>query len=277
MANPTWGMLAKSATDNETIEQAIARLILAHETDAESHLGPDESLQSHKAAEIIDHLAGSIIQDKIGNLEVTPDKINRNILYAEYSLESIDGFNKIAEGAGASVALESVGKVATTPGSTNGNRAVMNLDNSSIPAYTEKDPFFQVWVSDSGDEVSDIGVSFGMESPFDTANGGFGIEWIRADNKTYGFYNTYYSAAWHRERVELKTGAPYGEIWRAEWYHTEKVIKFYIGQSLIATVDISAHYLEDDDDFYLAFGAKQQNSYAGSAVFWQFPIWGQKL
>ena len=50
----TWGMLAKSATDNETIEEAIARLILAHEQDAESHLGADESLQSHKAAEIID-------------------------------------------------------------------------------------------------------------------------------------------------------------------------------------------------------------------------------
>ncbi len=60
-----WGMLPKSQIDSETIEGAINRLILVHEQDEESHLGTGESLQSHKASEIIDHLASSIIADKI--------------------------------------------------------------------------------------------------------------------------------------------------------------------------------------------------------------------
>lgn len=75
MANPVWGMLEKAQDDDETIEQAIARLILEHEQDEESHLGVGESLQSHKAAVIIDHLAASIIQDKIKDGEITNVKI----------------------------------------------------------------------------------------------------------------------------------------------------------------------------------------------------------
>jgi len=65
MDSPTWGDLAKSQVDNETIEEAAARLILAHEADANAHLETGESLQSHKASEIIDHAARSIYQDKM--------------------------------------------------------------------------------------------------------------------------------------------------------------------------------------------------------------------
>lgn len=60
-----WGMMSKSQIDDETIEEAINRLILEHETDPESHLDTGESLQSHKAELIIDHVAGSIVADKL--------------------------------------------------------------------------------------------------------------------------------------------------------------------------------------------------------------------
>jgi len=63
--NPVWGMLSKSAVDDETIEEAIDRLILAHNENEDSHLEAGQSLQSHKASEIIDHLASSIVADKI--------------------------------------------------------------------------------------------------------------------------------------------------------------------------------------------------------------------
>jgi hypothetical protein len=65
MALQVWGLLPKSQTSNETIEEAIARLIAEHESDEEAHLGVGDSLQSHKASEIIDHLARSIVTDKI--------------------------------------------------------------------------------------------------------------------------------------------------------------------------------------------------------------------
>jgi hypothetical protein len=64
MSDPNWGMLSKSQSDNETIEEAIARVVEEHNEDEASHLETGQSLQSHKASEIIDHLAESIVIDK---------------------------------------------------------------------------------------------------------------------------------------------------------------------------------------------------------------------
>lgn len=59
-----WGLLPKSAIDDETIEEAINRLIAVHEADSTSHLGAGESLESHKSSDVIDHLVGSVVNDK---------------------------------------------------------------------------------------------------------------------------------------------------------------------------------------------------------------------
>ena len=64
MANPVWGQLEKAQDDDETIEEAIARLIAEHESDAGAHTGTGESLETHKSQEIVDHPAGSILADK---------------------------------------------------------------------------------------------------------------------------------------------------------------------------------------------------------------------
>lgn len=64
MGIQTWDSLQKNATDDETIEQAIARLIAVHEGDSNSHLGVGESLQAHKNADVIDHPQQSIVMDK---------------------------------------------------------------------------------------------------------------------------------------------------------------------------------------------------------------------
>lgn len=69
MAEPVWGQLEKSQVDNETIEQAIARLIQAHEDDADAHAVAGESLDVHKEQAIIDHPAGSLLKDKISDKE----------------------------------------------------------------------------------------------------------------------------------------------------------------------------------------------------------------
>jgi len=65
MSTITWGMLQKSLVDNETIEQAIVRLVTEHNNDETAHLGVGQSLQSHKASEVIDHLAKSILAEKL--------------------------------------------------------------------------------------------------------------------------------------------------------------------------------------------------------------------
>jgi len=61
----TWGMLPKSQEDNSTIDEEIDSKIQDHLDDPDAHIEENQSLQSHKASEIIDHLAESIVNDKL--------------------------------------------------------------------------------------------------------------------------------------------------------------------------------------------------------------------
>lgn len=71
MALPLWGQLEKSADDNETIEEAIDRIVAEHNADTEAHLGSGESLEAHKTEDIIDHPAGSVLSDKQTMTEIS--------------------------------------------------------------------------------------------------------------------------------------------------------------------------------------------------------------
>mgnify|MGYP005635588001 CR=1 FL=1 len=85
-----WGLLPKSQIDSELIEEAIARMIAEHNEDETAHLGEGQSLQSHKASEIIDHVVASIIADKIKDGEVTVSKFKYDKLVIECIFESLD-------------------------------------------------------------------------------------------------------------------------------------------------------------------------------------------
>lgn len=66
MANPyIWGTLNRAVNDPTLIDEAIGEAVAAHNDDPDAHLGPTQALQSHRAAEIIDHLAESVVNDKI--------------------------------------------------------------------------------------------------------------------------------------------------------------------------------------------------------------------
>jgi hypothetical protein len=95
-----WGNLPKSQTDDETIEEAIARIVDEHNDDEESHLGTGQSLQSHKASEIIDHLASSIVTDKILERNITIDLLADfgEIWRLSLPLESLDAWSKGTSG-----------------------------------------------------------------------------------------------------------------------------------------------------------------------------------
>lgn len=97
MPTINWGDLLKSQADDETIEQAIARIIQAHDDDESSHLDTGQALQSHKASDIIDHLAHSIIEDKIATGEIssrcitTDQIIGKDFRTAEDVGATVDG------------------------------------------------------------------------------------------------------------------------------------------------------------------------------------------
>lgn len=84
MTTVNWGLLQKSAVDNETVEGAINRLIAVHESDPTAHLGTGESLEAHKSDSIIDHPAGSVLSDKKQNTQ----------LEISTSFESYSGWTK---------------------------------------------------------------------------------------------------------------------------------------------------------------------------------------
>lgn len=66
MSNPfIWGSAPRATNDPTLVDEAIAEAIASHKDDPDAHLGPDGSLESHRAAEIIDHRAESVVNDKI--------------------------------------------------------------------------------------------------------------------------------------------------------------------------------------------------------------------
>lgn len=60
-----WGDLGRAINDDTRIDEAIGQAIDAHLADPDAHLDETGSLQSHRASEIIDHLAESVVNDKI--------------------------------------------------------------------------------------------------------------------------------------------------------------------------------------------------------------------
>lgn len=100
----TWGDKPKSQVDNTLIDDEIDAKIQDHDDDPDSHLDVGQALQSHKASEIIDHIAGSIIEDKIGTGEIsdrciTSDQIiGKDIRTAEDVGAGVDGVKMIPAG-----------------------------------------------------------------------------------------------------------------------------------------------------------------------------------
>lgn len=89
----TWSLQSKSQIDPEKVEEAIARLILEHNEDETAHLGAGQSLQSHKAATIIDHVVDSVVADKLADQSLSLKKFTGNQYVISSCFESVDGWN----------------------------------------------------------------------------------------------------------------------------------------------------------------------------------------
>lgn len=168
MALPVWGNLEKSQIDNETIEEAIARLIQSHEDDPNAHVEVGESLQSHKAQEIIDHAVASIIADKIADGEVLGRKIS-DFLFT--SFESIDGWDT----SGTVNPMWSEVEIQTA--ATENTKAELYPKTFSTCPNFQKDPYFETLVRFSNNSEQLVYFICGSEAP-----GGAG-----ADEEYFGF------------------------------------------------------------------------------------------
>lgn len=211
MATEVWGMLAKSQIDPETIEEAIARLILAHNEDETAHLGVGQSLQSHKASEIIDHLVRSIVADKLSATQ----------RFMRSSIEALDGWDYWGSG---TIALRWPGVVLFVGWAVDKNYHLLSSTTSAqLLIDNEKNPIFQSTVKVQSAINSEFWLAFGSEPPAYTEAPGFGF-WFH-DDKLYGYYNELAGTL----EVELSgVNVATLNIFRAEVNSGEKKIYFYV-------------------------------------------------
>jgi len=265
MSIPVWGLLEKSQTDPETIEEAIDRLILVHNESEESHLGAGQSLQSHKASEIIDHIVASIIADKIKDGEVIVPKLGFDRFFVMPEMESTDAWSKVNEGTGAAIICSSIGCLRLAGGNAVGNKTIIYAQSVEEYVADNLDPSLSVRLSDTSPNAQDIGIAIGAADPFSVAAEMIGMKYIKADAKTYAFYIYYDVDHFEEVKYEIDNTQPDKNIWKIVVDDTAKTIKYYIDDVLKQTIDYTAHppLIESVN----LFGIGSRNASAGLTYF----------
>lgn len=210
----TWGMLPKSQIDDETIEQAIARMLGDHEDDPNAHIEEGESLQSHKAMEVIDHIARSVVRDKLAF-----DRFQ-----IETNFSSLDGFGKSA-----GVGLVSVACVQLETTAVTNNEQQLYIpaaDANESGASPANSPFWQTTVklSSTTNQLAYI-VSGDPASP---AGWGFKI--------SNGILYAWYIDSNEAEQTQLVGGINLTNwnVYKIDFASGES-IKFYVNGNLVWT------------------------------------------
>jgi hypothetical protein len=255
MSIVAWGAQPKSQFDNETIEEAIARLIAVHEADEESHLGVGESLQSHKASSIIDHLAASIVEDKIGKGQVTVDKQYDDRFVLRPTFESLDAWDSAAAGAGALIEIH-VGLARLVTGDASGNITKIFVSTPVGSVGFDKSPVLQAIVDFStSPEFQDVSLFVGAQNAWASADG-FGFRWDKTDGAMYCCY-ILSGVETKFEIVGYDTGI--ANTLRCEMLDNGDTINFYVNGVLKKSYINVNHNL--DSDVYFSFA--NRNDYAG--------------
>lgn len=176
-----WGEMNKAQDNPQTIDEAIASAISAHEADPESHMGSGESIENHRINEVIDHPASSIVPDKFSNNQ--PSYYNSFVSATDYSNSGLVG-----QGGQGYISL----LCSTTYRTSEVEIPIPNIDWSSFPD-TDMLFDFVTWIHKYSSPVFSGTFAVG-----DKMNG-FGIDfnqtqwraWVAIDDTvTYSAYST---------------------------------------------------------------------------------------
>jgi hypothetical protein len=237
-----WGLLPKAQDDNQLISEAIADAVDAHEADASAHLGVGESLEAHKTATIIDHLAGSILADKFTNVELDWDE----------RFDTLSKWNAVGDAyaascPGASLTVE-YGGVET---STLANKdSVFNMSNNWSKYLMIECPM----------ELSldgTITVRFGIGN-FAGGLENKGLGFVIKDDAIYGYYKN--GTTVHEIDLDLTLGVV-PKYLRAEWNPDTDVVRWWcngveVGSYSRTEENVSASF---DVSFYMHTTAGSQS------------------
>ena len=140
MGQPNWYDLAKTATDPQTIGEAIQSAIDTHNADTEAHMAGSESLDIHRTAEVVDHPAESVVNDKL--------RVYTRAYVAIVDPSDEEAFDTI-DGAYAYAASVGGGTILITPGTHYLSSKIVLHPNINLKG-TDQDDCIVVTDKDSG-------------------------------------------------------------------------------------------------------------------------------
>lgn len=219
MTNPVWGQLEKALDDNETIEEAIARLISEHENDSSAHANSGESLETHKTQDVMDHPQSSVV----------PDKLDYRDFNFNFNYQDIAGFDSTGYAEAVNMRL----KLYVESGVNDTAWANFYPFNTTLWGNTAKNILLEtgLWIDHNDEATMNIEwMRTFFEIEGDRIRGG---SWINSDEITY--YTDWYSIDMTKLRVI-----------RALHITGENKTYFYIDGNLIGTVNDTWEILSDD-------------------------------
>lgn len=215
MSIEVWGLMPKSQVDNETIEEAIERLIAVHEHDPTSHMGENEAIEAHRKSEVIDHLASSVYDDKLA--------YDRNVF--DLSFANLDMFDK-----GPGVENSGYGTAYIYSANSSSSQWLYCYMGDMIVGsvfYYIKNPRFM-----TNFMVTQITSQEGYITVGDRdSNEGFGVKIL--NNKLYGYYHNSVGAEITQEIMTLVANTPYKLEVRVK---SLALIEFYINNVLVGSM-----------------------------------------
>lgn len=227
---PAWGNVPKSQGDNSTVDDEIDLKVQAHDDDPDAHLDATQSLQSHKASEIIDHAALSIVNDKMKNGDLDFSKISAKEIQALLCFESLDGWAHSTSGV-------SRGILGTTIQTGSGATVTYWLEaysNASITCIRfDKDLFFQTGIVVDYDSDQEIFFHMG-EYIGDSTDAAFGFKIINGSLYSIVVDTPGGVSTEHATFISVIDPGVF-HVYKAFFDHNEGTFYFYVDGVLVDT------------------------------------------
>lgn len=229
MSDPiVWGMLPKAQDDATTIDDAIAQAIADHLDDPQAHIESGQSLETHRANDVIDHPAGSVLADKASVTEWILNTV----------FETLDAWNIVGDVtngdvAGAQLYVEhgvtGTSKIYARP------QTPVNFFNSA--SYM----LYQIYARFDLSNTS-YNAYFGYLTSHVSTNDGFGFQ-VRAG----ALYAHVRCGTTTSETLLTGVTLSDAHIYRAQYSPAENHVVFYIDGVIIATINRPTGTTWEDD------------------------------
>ena len=227
----TWYNLSRTVQDVQSILEAVDAKLLSHNQDPSAHGQSGEVVQTHRVANILDHLDGSI------NLK----KLAKDNIFMMTCFESSDGWS--TSGTVSFFILEArIETAATTDAAA---YALIETTGTFLTVDPSKNPFFQTTVKFLSNTAQNAYIVMGAE-PFEDYDDSFGFKIVNS------ILYAYWTNGGNENTQEL-SGIAVNEthVYRAYIDSTEEEIYFYVDGTLEYTA--TTNFPTDTNDWIFEY------------------------